>query len=379
MSTSETRKAIVVGAGIGGLTTALSLRRAGIDVAVVERSERLREVPAAVALWPSAVKILRGLGLGEAIEAVGTVSTGATVRTWRGTRLADAASNSFEERFGAPLVVLPRTHLHALLDGALDPDPVRLGAGVVRVSQREALASVHLADRSSLHADFVIGADGIDSRVRDHVSDEGRARYSGYTAWQGIAESARDLEPGILYGPGASFGIARLADGQAYWWASAKTPFLAAGDRVETPELLARFKDWEPVVPWLIEATRSSAIVRTPLLSRPHLRSLALGRVAVLGDAAHPMLPILALGASQAIEDAAVLARSLAAKPHTQEALDRYSSRRLRRTTALARRSRQATRVAHLENPVAAGLRNAALRVVPDLHRTASIAGRKAA
>jgi 2-polyprenyl-6-methoxyphenol hydroxylase-like FAD-dependent oxidoreductase len=192
--------------------------------------------------------------------------------------------------------------------------------------------------------------------VREHLGDEGHARYSGYTAWQGIAHDIGDLEPGILYGRGASFGIARLADDRAYWWASAKTPLGVA-------DLRPHFEDWEPIVPWLIESTQSSAIVRTPLLTRPHLRSLAHGRVAVLGDAAHPMLPILALGASQAIEDAAVLARSLAAKPHTQEALDRYSALRLRRTTALARRSQRATRVAHLENPVAAGLRNAALRM----------------
>jgi 2-polyprenyl-6-methoxyphenol hydroxylase-like FAD-dependent oxidoreductase len=370
VNSSEQRRAIVVGAGIGGLTAALALRRAGLDVVVVEREPRLREVPAAVALGPGAVEILRGLGLGEAVEAVGSASEAATVRTWRGRQLAAASP---------PLLVVQRQFLHTLLDGALDPDPVRLGARVVRVSQRERRATLHLADRSWLSADFVVGADGAHSVVRAHLADEPHARYSGFTAWQGIAPlrsaAAADLDPGVLYGPGATFGIARLPGHQAYWWATAYTPWRERDARTEQPELLARFREWEALVPMLVESTPSSGIVRTPLFARAPLRSLALGRVALLGDAAHPMLPVLAQGASQAIEDAAALAEAVAETAHTQEALDLYSARRLRRTNATARRSQRAARISHLRNPVAVALRNAAARVAPTLatpHREAA-------
>lgn len=361
------RRVIIVGAGIGGLTAAIALRRVGIEAQVFERAPELREAGAGISLWPNAVLPLRRLGVGEAIEAAGYPSTDSSLRSWTGEPLGPAVADRLEGTFGAPLVVVHRAALQGVLRAALPPDAVELGHEAVAIEQDGAGAAVHFSSGSHERGDLVVGADGIRSRVRAAVLSDGEPRYSGHTAWRGVVSMDPSLANQVLlgesWGPASLFGVARLGGSQAYWWASVRAGKTRSGTADEEKDaLLRRFARWHPTVSALIEATVPEAIIRTPLYDRRPSARWTEGRVALLGDAAHPMLPNLGQGACQAIEDAIALADALRAEADPADALARYGAIRTKRANTIVRQSRQMARIAHLANPLAVAARNALLR-----------------
>jgi 2-polyprenyl-6-methoxyphenol hydroxylase-like FAD-dependent oxidoreductase len=244
---------------------------------------------------------------------------------------------------------------------------LELGREAVTVEQDEAGALVRFSDGSAERGDVVIGADGIRSRIRAAVVGDGEPCYAGYTGWRAVvamsASLADDMLLGESWGRRSLFGVARLGGSQAYWWASVRTSE-ESGDAPaeERDALLRRFRAWHPSVPALIDATVPEAIIRTSLYDRKPSRRWTDGRLALLGDAAHPMLPNLGQGACQAIEDALVLADVLRSEADPARALAAYGAIRTKRANAIVRRSRQMARVAHLANPLAVGVRNMLLR-----------------
>jgi 2-polyprenyl-6-methoxyphenol hydroxylase-like FAD-dependent oxidoreductase len=363
-------RALVVGAGIGGLATAIALQRAGREVLVLERAPELREIGAGISLWPNAVQALRRLGVGDAVEAEGAPAHDAAFRSRRGAQLGASITNRLEERFGAPLILVHRARLQAVMRRALGAESIRLGAECAAVEQGDGEATVRLVGGGLERGAVVIGADGLHSRVRAALFADGPPRYAGITAWRGVVPLddtlRRRIPGGESFGHGSLFGVARLNGSQAYWWASARRAE-SDGDEpaAEKSSLLRAFSGWHVPIPELIAATPPEAIIRTCLYDRHPLERLSLGRIALAGDAAHPMLPNLGQGACQAIEDAVVLSEELAATDDVVVALGRYSARRSRHTAGVVKASRQMSRIAHVRNPLAAGLRNTLLRASP--------------
>jgi 2-polyprenyl-6-methoxyphenol hydroxylase-like FAD-dependent oxidoreductase len=374
---------LVVGAGISGLVTAIALQRAGRDVVVIERAPELREVGAGISLWPNAVNALRRLGVGAAIEAAGAPARDAAFRGWRGAQLGPSITSRLQGRFGAPLIMIHRARLQAELRGAVGPDAIRLGAECRSLDQDERGVTVRLADGRVERAAVVIGADGLRSRVRTALACGRPPRYAGITAWRGVVpldDTLRTrISSGESLGHGALFGVAGLNGSQAYWWASVRQRESDGEEpAAEKSALLEAFSDWHDPIPELVAATPPSAIFRTCLYERPPLERLSAGRIALVGDAAHPMLPNLGQGACQAIEDAVVVADELAASDDVVAALSRYSVRRAQHAADIVRASRRMSRIAHLRNPVTAGLRNTLMRVSTEsmsLRRLDLIAG----
>jgi 2-polyprenyl-6-methoxyphenol hydroxylase-like FAD-dependent oxidoreductase len=361
-------RAVVIGGGIGGLSAALALQNVCDcrDVLVLERSRELRALGAGIALWPNAINVLRRLAVGEAVEAAGAVATQSRLYTWDGKPLSVDVSGEFAARFGAPLMLLHRADLHDALVAALPSGALRLGAECAGVEQDGVGAEARLADGSLQRADVVVGADGLRSTVRAKLFGDAPPRYSGLVAWRAVlsrdAEFVSALEVGEYWGFGSLFGIARIGGDRVYWYAAARAPEPTAGSGVDKSDLLRRFGAWRDPIPALIEATSPEVILRTPLHDRPALPRWNEGRIALLGDAAHPMLPNLGQGAAQAIEDAAALAEALAAGDDVPSALELYAGRRRERAELVVKRSRQMARLAHLQNPVLVGLRNALMR-----------------
>jgi 2-polyprenyl-6-methoxyphenol hydroxylase-like FAD-dependent oxidoreductase len=363
-------RALVVGAGIGGLAAAIALQRSGREVLVLERAPELTEVGAGISLWPNAVNALHRLGIGDAIEAAGAPSHDAAFRSMHGVQLGASITNRLEERFGAPLILIHRARLQDAMRRALADETIRLGAECAAVEQSDAEVTVRLVGGGLERGAVVIGADGLHSRVRAALFGDGPPRYAGITAWRGVVPLddtlGRAITSGESFGRGSLFGVARLNGSQAYWWAGIRRAE-SDGDEpaVEKSSLLRAYAEWHVPIPELIAATPPEAIIRTCLYDRHPLERLNLGRTTVAGDAAHPMLPNLGQGACQAIEDAVVLSEELASTDDVVTALARYSARRSRHTAGVVRASRQMSRIAHLRNPVAAGLRNALLRASP--------------
>ncbi len=365
-------KALIVGAGIGGLTATIALRRAGIEAAVLERATELREVGAGLLLGANAMKALDKIHLGNAVRGIGAPTVVGTLRSWNDEELVGLSADQVTGLVGAESFAVHRAELQAELLRELGEENVRLGAGCKGFDQDQLSVKALLDEGNELNADFLIGADGLHSTIRNQLLGYEKPVYAGYTAWRGVAEYKNDLltEGGGFesWGRGTRFGCARMGGGSMYWFATRNAPEGdddgPAGSR---QTLLEMFSGWHEPVEELIEATSESDIRRDDVYDREPVRLWGEGRVTLLGDAAHPMTPNLGQGACQAIEDAVVIADCLREKTRVAAALRIYEARRAVRTSAIVRLSRRMGRVGQLEHPLLCRLRNTAVKRMPDL------------
>jgi 2-polyprenyl-6-methoxyphenol hydroxylase-like FAD-dependent oxidoreductase len=353
-------RAVVIGAGIGGLTAGVALQRRGWDVTVVERAPGLDVVGAGLAVAPNALRVLDQLGIGDQIRSQAGLQGAAGIRRPDGRWISRTDSSRARARFGDDVIVMHRATLAAAIAGALAPGTLRLGLAASDVDP--ATGEVITAE-GPLAADLVVAADGINSRVRAKLlPDFPGPIYTGVTSWRIVVpHPGGKLVIGETWGAGKVFGIAELGDGRVYCYATAPAP---AGLDDDGPDELARhFAGWHDPIPQLISAATS--VTRTDIRCLPEpLPAFHFAfdsrNVVLLGDAAHAMTPNLGQGACQAIEDAAVLAAFTSDLP-------RYSAERLPRTTRIAKASRRIARLAGLNNPAAEWARNTGMAVAARL------------
>lgn len=350
-------KAIVIGAGIGGLAAGIALHGAGLDVEIFERTPELRAVGAGLSLWANALTALEHLGLKEAVQRH-SVATGASgsIRTWSGAALMVDDSSTLREHFGETVVGIHRAALQRLLLSAFGEGRVRLGQPLTHLEERGGQVTAYFADGTSARGDLLVGADGLHSVVRRQLHGEHTPRYAGYSAWRSVVP-ARLLpsQVGEYWGDGKRFGLLPLAEGHVYWFTVRTQP---EGVKIVKQELLHLFRGWTPPTELLIAAALEEAILQNDIYDRPVLKDWGRGRVTLLGDAAHPMTPNLGQGACQALEDAVVLGRCLERGMDAVAALRRYECLRRARTDRIVRQSRLLGTVAQGSNPLLAGFRN---------------------
>jgi len=341
--------AVVVGAGIGGVTAAVALQQRGWQVTVLERSQQVGEVGAGVSIWPSAAAVLRQLGVADV--GLGAAPTGPWgLRTDSGRWMVKGSP------VGGPApLMIHRATLHERITKQLGPGAtVRTGFRVVGVEQDDSGATVSGVDER-LRADVVVAADGIRSTVRSVLYPQYPGpRYAGYTAYRGLAEVATPDGGGETWGSGQRFGFARLDDGRIYWYATVNQSEGKAGDLASVREA---FATWHGPIPAILAAT--TTLLQTDIydLALP-LVPFADSRVVLLGDAAHAMTPNLGRGACSAIEDAGALGSHLADASSIASALTSYDQERRPATTRLVRTSRRVGRLGQVENPVLRSVRD---------------------
>jgi FAD-dependent urate hydroxylase len=357
-------RAVIVGGGIGGLTAALALGHAGFEVAVFERAPELREIGAGISLWANATRALKRLEVYDGIRSSGAAEIGGELRSWRGDLITEIPADDLREKLGEANLAVHRAELQKALLAALPEGTVRLGAEFTGFIQNGDGVVAHFADGSEERGDLLVGADGIHSSVRAQLFGRHAPRYAGYTAWRGIAEAGEgSLPEGVglnMWGRGTEFGLVGIGRGRFYWFATRNAPEgekeAGAGCKREVLSLLS---GWYGPARAAVEATAEHEILRNDIYDRDPLPRWGVGRVTLLGDAAHPMTPNLGQGACQAIEDAVVLALCMGGESEVSRSLRLYEERRVRRTTVVVKRSRLAGRISQLENPLLCRLRDA--------------------
>lgn len=360
-------RALVIGGGIGGLAAAVALRRVGIEAEVFERAPEIREVGAGLSLWSNAVLALRRLGLDEAVLALGSQVGRVRTLSDDGRPLDEIDLEPLARQAGAPSVCAHRADLQGVLAGALPPDTVHTGAECIGVELQGDRVTAHFAGGRIEEGDLLIGADGIHSAVRASLFGHSKPRYAGYTCWRGVANLEHPGLPPelslLLLGAGTQVGLWRCGSGRVYWFIASHAP----QGQADPPEgasaaLLRAFESWHPVLAAALSATEGSAVFRNDIIDRPPTRGWGEGRVTLLGDAAHPTTPNLGQGACQALEDAVVLADSLATSAETAVALRRYERLRQPRTALVTRQSWLAGRVLQWQSTLGVRLRERMVR-----------------
>ncbi|MBP6514731.1 MAG: FAD-dependent monooxygenase [Steroidobacteraceae bacterium] len=363
----ENQKIIVVGAGIGGLATALGLLRAGHVVRVYEQARELGEVGAGLTITPNGGKALAWLGLGPALDSILSEPESGAIRHFAtGELLVPLLAEDARGRYGGPLGHVHRADLHAALVRAvraIDPDCIEAGRELVGLRQDGDAVLASFADGGQDSARLLVGCDGVRSRVRELLFGDGGAQFAGFVAWRGLIRSDSLPEPmrspplAMWLGPGRMFMRYRLRGGELFnYVATARLDTWAeegwsVRDSVEG--LLERFGHFEPTVIEAIRATPPDRLFRWGIFGRRPLEHWSVGGATLLGDAAHGMPPFLGQGAVAALEDAVVLARCVTAAASPTEALQRYEQARIGRANGMMQAAHACGPLYHADEPMA--------------------------
>lgn len=370
MAADRHRKVIIVGAGIGGLTAAATLRRIGMEVEVFERATELRPAGGALSLMSNAVLALRTLGIEPKFEEKSEILSELHFVTPQGRPIKTLRFREISEELGAPCYGIHRADLQQVLLAEIGDTPVHLDAEATEFEPDGDGIKVHFRDGGHARGDILIGADGFDSAIRRQIAGPERPRDADYVCWLATPYYQDPRIPKAygahFWGHGARFGIANIGSGRIYWWGTKNLPAEHARTwHGSKGDVLRAYAGWADVIRALIEATPDEDILSVPAQDRAFLERWGSGPVTLLGDAAHPMLTSLGQGAAVAMEDAVVLAHQLADAADPVSGLRAYEDRRRERTRRMVKMSRSMSRMEQAEGTIPVLLRNTYFRLLP--------------
>lgn len=366
-------KAIIIGAGIGGLTTAIALEKQRITVEVYEKSPEIKVAGAGLSLWKNALMVLDTLGVGESLREGAVSGHDGALRSALGEILA--SMQQYDDS-GVMTAVVHRSELHHLLADAMQ-SPIYTGKVFTHYENTETGVIAHFEDGTIVEADVLIAGDGIHSPVRKQMLPDSEPIYSGYTAFRGVVSFDHARLKGVWgesWGNGLRFGITMLSDNRVYWFCTDNVPANVRYDAIARKQYIQRlYSGWHEPIADLIAETAEDAILHHDIYDIAPLSTWQDGHVILLGDAAHAMTPNLGQGACQAIEDAYALAYCLAGNENIHMGLAQYQALRMPRTKQIMQQSRQIGKVGQLDNPLICWMRNRVVKLVPENIRNQSL------
>jgi salicylate hydroxylase len=354
----------VIGGGIGGLALTGALIQRGMEVKVFERAPAFGDVGAGIQMTPNAAKVLRGLGLAEPLRRAGFLPQAIVGRNWRTGRenFRTPLIDQCPKIYGADFYHVHRADLHAMLTSLVPDSAAVLSTSCESVRNENSTAVARFADGSEFEADLIVGSDGVRSVVRNQLFGQEEPSFTGHMCYRAVVPFP-DRRPDFV-SPDASFWMGPKGHVVTYYVRSGAAVNIVAVNETanwveeswSTPssreELLEAFKGWHPNLIKLFE--RTDSVFKWGLFDRDPMKNWSKGRITLLGDAAHPMLPFLSQGAAMALEDGYVLGAALAG--HGQDiasALRDYEAERLPRTSRVQLEARERGKTYHLPTPLA--------------------------
>ncbi|WP_300596441.1 FAD-dependent oxidoreductase [Niabella sp.] len=340
------KKGIIIGAGIGGLTTAIALQRRGFEVTVYEKAAGLREAGAGLTLAPNGLRVLQELGLAEEVYRSGQVLESALVTDIHMRPFSAIDGRWLSTTYGHPLMAMHRARLQQILASHLGKDNILLNKSIRSYGQNNNSVIAYFEDGTHYEGDFMIAADGLRSKIRARLHPGLQLRYAGQTSWRFITRYALP-NTGTAYEiwgnqKGLRVGYVQVHPDEVYCFiTNCQPPGIKSNRQTLRQDLLKLCAAFPPLVHELIQSCDEDAILQTDLFDFQPIKNWADGRVALLGDAAHATTPNLGQGASQALEDAHAIAHALSTNATIPQALDAYQKKRIQKAAYITRRSRQ--------------------------------------
>jgi len=361
-----TRTALIVGAGIGGLSAAIALRHAAWNIRIFEQADSPRELGFGLGLAPNAMAALAGLGVSDVVRARGFEPRSGELRRMDGTVLKRAALPP--EALGGPMLMALRPALHGALLDAVGADAITLSSRASGFTVTGDRVILRTTDGGIAEGDLLIGADGVDSIIRRALHPaEPPPRSSGIVAVRGavhgVLQHLGDLSAVGYLGPGVESVMIRASDTGIYWYLSFAATLVPPAIRDPAAILALMSPRFDGTFRAVTSAT--TELRCDELVDRDPISSWGRGMVTLLGDAAHPVLPHTGQGAAQAIVDAVTLAKAVKEEGHVERALRAYEQQRRHKTAALLAQGRRTARVMRMTNPIGCGIREAVVRLIP--------------
>ncbi|WP_240274346.1 FAD-dependent urate hydroxylase HpxO [Mycobacterium ulcerans] len=352
-------KAVIIGAGIGGMSAAIALRQIGIDTEVYERVTENKPVGTAISVWSNGVKCLNYLGLEQQTARLGgIVETMSYAEAHSGETMCRISMQPLIEQVGQRPYPIARAELQQMLMEAYGIDEIHFGMKMVEVANQDGAATATFADGTIASADILIGADGANSITREYVlGGPVTRRYAGYVNYNGLVEVDEAISPAnewtMYVGDGKRVSAMPVADDRFYFFFDVVEPEGLPFEKGTAREVLReQFAGWAPGVQALIDKLDLTTTNRVEILDLDPFHTWVKGRVAVLGDAAHNTTPDIGQGGCSAMEDAVALQWALKDNPtDVAAALAAYQASRTERAGDLVLRARKRCDVIHAKDP----------------------------
>ena len=348
----------IIGAGMGGLTTGIALKKFGHRVTIYEQAEQILPVGAAISLWSNGVKCLNYLGLTEQVAKLGgQMNDLAYIDGLNGEVMTQFSLAPLIEEVGQRPYPVSRAELQNMLMDAFGRQDIQLGKRMVSIEDKGQHVEIGFQDGSTVSAALLIGADGTHSMTRQYVlSKQVERRYAGYVNWNGLVEISEDLAPAqqwtTFVGEGKRASLMPVAEQRFYFFFDVPLPAGLENQRSEYKILLKQyFSGWCSQVQCLIDSIDEQKTNRVEIHDIEPFTQFYKGRVVILGDAAHSTTPDIGQGGCQAMEDAVYLARALQINTlGLEDALKRYQNKRNERANELLLRARKRCDVTHMKD-----------------------------
>lgn len=367
---TNTVEIAIIGGGIGGLTTAIALQQRGIEAHVFEAARALREAGAGIWMPSNAMQVFGRLKLATQIEHAGAQLTSIQLQDFQHGPLTTTDLTDVATQFDYTTTAIHRGRLQQLLADQLNPERLHLAKRCRRLTQNEDHVAITFEDETTITARLVIGADGLRSTVRQQLFPTAQTRYSGQSSVRAVVPFRLDApfaRAGVeVWGRGCRFGFSGISAEETYWYATfdapANEPFDSQTAKIQLGQLAENFP--APVLS-LVQATPHTSLIRADIHDLQPISCWHMGRVVLMGDAAHATTPNLGQGGAQAIEDAYVLATAIAEQSTYQAAYAHFEKVRRAKAISIVNQSLQLGKLAHLHNPALRWLRDTAMRLTP--------------